>query len=686
MNTLVIIQARMGSTRLAGKVLMDIAGRPVLEWVVRAARAIPGVNKVVVATSDEPQDGLIVDWCRTHGTPCYQGPEHDVLGRMAIAVRDIEPDLVIRLTADCPLLDPQVCGQVLELLLHSGADYATNSAPRRWPDGTDCEVLRANVLLEADALATSAFDREHVTPFIRDNRNRYRVESLPCPIPGLGLRRWTLDTAQDYDYICRLSQHLDPDRPPAYIEVLAAERELGTSVDPEPRGGEQQFDRAAKGAGDNSANRSFAESAALLDRAIKSIPLGTQTFSKAHTQFPQGNSPHFLTHGRGGRVWDVDGNRYVDLVLGLLPVVLGYCDADVDEAIGRQLREGISFSLATRLEAELAERLIEIIPCAEMVRFGKNGTDATSAAIRLARAFSGRERVAVCGYHGWQDWYIGSTTRRKGVPVATQELTHKFPYNDIAALERLLESHRDQFAAVIMEPMSIEEPVEGYLENVREITHKHGALLVFDEIITGFRFALGGAQSYFGVTPDLACFGKAMGNGMPISAILGRAEVMAEMEEAFISGTFGGETLSLAAAIAVIDKMRREPVIETTWQKGENLAAEINTLIGAHDLADVVSLQGKPCWTLINVKNHVGAPAAAIKTLFNREMLAHGVLIGASNNLCYAHDQADMAEVVEAYAQTLGIIGEHLKSGDLEARLDCPVITPVFEVRGAASK
>ena len=224
----------------------------------------------------------------------------------------------------------------------------------------------------------------------------------------------------------------------------------------------------------------------------------------------------FLTHGQGARVWDVDGNEYVDLVSALMPVVLGYNDPDVNYAVRNQLDKGVIFSLATELEAQLSEKLVEVIPCAEKVRFGKNGSDVTTAAIRVARAYTGRDKVIVCGYHGWQDWYIGSTTRNKGVPEAVQGLTYKVPYNDLDAVENLLKENPDQFAALIMEPMNVAEPAPNYLNDLKALLHKHGALLIFDEVITGFRFSIGGAQELFGVTPDLASFGKAMGNGMPI--------------------------------------------------------------------------------------------------------------------------------------------------------------------------
>ena len=222
-----------------------------------------------------------------------------------------------------------------------------------------------------------------------------------------------------------------------------------------------------------------------------------------------------------------------------MPVVLGYRDPDVDDAVRRQLDLGITFSLATELEAEVAEKLVDAVPCAEMVRFGKNGSDATTGAVRVARAATGREIVAVCGYHGWHDWYVGSTTRNKGIPKAVQGLTEQFEYNNLGSLQSLFDKHPGRIAAVIMEPMNMIEPEDGFLQSVAALTRKEGAILIFDEIITGFRFARGGAQEYFGVTPDISAFGKALGNGMPIAAVVGRREIMMEMEEIFFSSTFG---------------------------------------------------------------------------------------------------------------------------------------------------
>jgi glutamate-1-semialdehyde aminotransferase len=398
-------------------------------------------------------------------------------------------------------------------------------------------------------------------------------------------------------------------------------------------------------------------------------------------QYPEGHAPLFLTHGEGGRVWDVDGNEYVDLVCALMPVVLGYRDPDVDEAVRRQLTKGISFSLATTLEADLAERLVDLIPCAEMVRFGKNGTDATSATIRLARAYTGRDRVMVCGYHGWQDWYIGATARSKGVPERVRALTHMVPYNDLDAVATLFSRYKGEFAAIIIEPMNSAEPGPGFLQSLKDIAHENGALLVFDEVITGFRFALGGAQALFGVTPDIAAFGKALGNGMPISAVVGRAEIMAQMEEIFFSGTFGGEALSIAAAIAVLDKMRREPVIDTLWRTGTVLADGARERIRRHGLEGVIALNGKAPWTILAFTDQPNARKDAIRTLFLREMLAHGILMISGHDVCYAHNAADCERILRAYDEVLPIVTAEIATGALEERLGIPPIAPIFRVR-----
>lgn len=683
MSTVAIIQARMGSTRFPGKVLETLGDSAILGWVVRAAEHTPSIDEVVVATTTDPSDDPIEAWCKENGISSYRGSVDDVLDRFAGAARQTEATSIVRLTSDCPLLDPDVCEQLLLLHTLSDADYSTNCDPATWPDGLDCEVMTAAALFEASEKASRPSDREHVTPYIRNRRRQFNVQLMVCPLPGLGGQRWTIDHSEDLEFVRAVVSHL-PDSttgPPRYtdvLKVLCQEPQL-TAINTGIIRNEG-LETSVTAESDTLVS-DFTLSQALLDKAQKVIPLGSQTFSKSHIQYPKSAAPMFITHGRGARVWDVDGNEYIDLVSALLPVILGYNDQDVDSAVRAQLNDGITFSLAAELETVLAERLIEIVPCAEMVRFGKNGTDATSATIRIARAATGRDHIAFSGYHGWQDWYVGATTRNKGVPSAVSDLSHVFPFGNMDALYELFRKHPGSIAAVIMEPANVAEPKPGYLDEVKEFVHKQNALLIFDEVITGFRLALGGAQEHFGVTPDLAAFGKAMGNGLPISAVLGRAEFMKEMEEIFFSSTFGGETLSLAASIAVIEKMQREPVIETLWQSGSAIAAGAEKKIHEAGLDDIITLNGMAPWKILAFGDHEKARKEAIKTLFVREMIKNGILLSASHNVSYAHTPAAIATVINAYGRALAVVADELATGKLEERLEGPAIEPVFTIR-----
>lgn len=419
----------------------------------------------------------------------------------------------------------------------------------------------------------------------------------------------------------------------------------------------------------------------FLERALRVIPLGSQTFSKSLTQYPYGVSPYFIVRGSGSRVWDVDGNEYIDFINSLASVTLGYNDPDVTAAVRTQLADGVIFSLPHPIEVEVAERIVDMVPCAEMVRFGKNGSDATSGAIRVARAHTGRERVAVCGYHGWQDWYIGSTARHRGVPQVTRDLTHSFTYNDADTLEKLLLEFPNEFAAIILEPMNVAEPQKNFLDAVARLARQHGALLVFDETITGFRYADGGAQEYFGVTPDLATFGKGLANGYPVSAVVGRREYMKQMEEIFFSFTFGGETLSLAASAATLDKLRRESVCAQLAAQGTKLLNGLNQRIATHGVGDFISTGGHPAWSFLIIKDTPYASQWELKSLLLQEFFARGILSLGTHNLSFAHQDADIERLLAVYDEVLPLLGAAGRDGKLAELLRCKPLEPLFKVR-----
>ncbi len=423
----------------------------------------------------------------------------------------------------------------------------------------------------------------------------------------------------------------------------------------------------------------YKKSEQLLNRALESIPLASQTFSKSLTQYPRGVSPFFIERGKGSKVWDVDGNEYVDFVNSLAAVTLGYCDEDVDKAVQAQMKRGVTFSLPHILEMEVAEKLIGIIPCAEKVRFAKNGTDATSASIRIARAYTGKEHIAVCGYHGWQDWYIGSTTRDLGVPKAVKELIHKFEYNNFESLEKIFQEQ--ELACVIMEPMNIEYPQDNFLKKVKELVHKNNALLIFDETVTGFRYSLGGAQELFNVIPDLATFGKGMANGYPLSAVVGSNKVMQKVEDIFFSGTFGGETLSLAATSKIIDKYEKEGVAKCIAEVGVYLLEQLNQLIDDKNLSGIFWTSGHPSWSFLHIKEQEGYGAFEIKTFFLQEMFKRGILTLGSHNISYSHTKKVVDQLLEAYTEVLPMIEKNIKNQTLLENIQGDILQPLFKVR-----
>jgi glutamate-1-semialdehyde-2,1-aminomutase len=424
--------------------------------------------------------------------------------------------------------------------------------------------------------------------------------------------------------------------------------------------------------------RTLGRSSELLGRARELIPGASQTLSKGPTQWVQGVAPSYLERGRGAHVWDVDGNRYLDFPMALGPIILGHCHPAVDAAIGEQLRSGITFTLPHPLEIEVAERIVGLVPHVERVRFAKSGSDATSAAVRLARAHTGRDHVIVTGYHGWHDWYIGSTARRRGVPEAVRALVHHVPFGDLPALEAALERRPQQVACVVCEPVGALEPAPALLREVVSLSRRHGALAVFDEVITGFRLAPGGAQEHFGVQADLVCFGKALGNGMPISALAGPADLMAGLEDVFFSGTHAGETLSLAAARATLDVLAGEPVHEHLWRLGRRLQEGVAAAIEHHGLDGWVSCSGAAPWTIVSVRepDRDGATLPA-KSLLQQEMLKRGVLFNGSNFISYAHTDADVDTAIEAYAAALAVLAAALPDG-LDDHLEGPPLTPAF--------
>ncbi len=425
---------------------------------------------------------------------------------------------------------------------------------------------------------------------------------------------------------------------------------------------------------------SYEKSDELLKRAVKVTPLGAQTYSKSYRYYCQGDSPSFIDRGEGCYLYDVDGNKFIDFVCALGPITIGYNVEEINDAVKAQLDKGISFSLQAEAEVELAEKIIEIIPCAEMVRFVKNGGDATTAAIRLARAYTERDLVALSGYHGMHDWSIGSTENNKGIPKAISDLTKTFEYNNIESLEELFNRYPDEIAAVILEPIQANGPKDDFLQKVKELTHKHGAVLIFDEVVSGFRYALGGASEYYGIVPDMAAFGKGMGNGLPISAVAGKKEIMKQIEEGiFVSTTFGGEALSMAGSLAALEILEKPGVYEHIWNLGTILKEGLEKLIDKYELNDVILVSGLPPHCGVEFEDVGSLDYLDINSIYSQAMIHNGIITVGINNINLSHTEEEINAYLKAAEEGMINIKKAIEQDSIEGILIGKKVDPVFK-------
>ncbi len=412
----------------------------------------------------------------------------------------------------------------------------------------------------------------------------------------------------------------------------------------------------------------------LYEKALNLIPSTTQTLAKGPQQNIKGIAPKYLQKGKGSHVWDVDGNEYIDFNMGIGPLSLGYAYPKVDEAIKKQLEDGITFSLMHPLEVEVAELINEIVPNAESIRYSKTGADVTSAAIRVARAYTGKNKILCCGYHGWHDWYISVTDRNKGIPGVIRDLTFTINYNDIQSVKDSIDS---DIAAIILEPFVFEPPKDNFLKELRKLCDENGILLIFDEMWTGFRIALGGAQEFFGVSADLAVFSKAVANGMPLSILTGRNEIMKVLdEEVFFYTTFGGEALSLAAAKATIEELRDKNVPQFLAEQGKKLKDGYNK-IAAKLSMNYTKCIGYDCRSLITFDAKAGNPLE-IKSLVQQEMIKRGILWGGFHNMCYSHADEDIDYTLKVYEEVLPILKKAVDENTIKENLKGDPVTTVF--------
>lgn len=424
----------------------------------------------------------------------------------------------------------------------------------------------------------------------------------------------------------------------------------------------------------------FDKSEELLARELKVSPLAAQTFSKSYRYFCRGTAPSYVEYGKGCYLYDIDGNEFIDFMCALGPITVGYNDERINKAVAQQLEKGASFSLQHPVEVELAEKVCQIIPCAEMVRFVKNGGDATTAAIRLARAYTGKDMILMSGYHGMHDWSIGASENGKGVPKAVCDLTKTFKYNDVGDLKNKLEENKGKVAAVILEPIQSNGPLDGYLESVKELTHSYGAVLIFDEVVSGFRYALGGASELYGVVPDMASFGKGMGNGFAISAVAGKRELLKQIEEGvFVSTTFGGDSLCMAAALKTIEILSTPGFYEYIWKLGTMMKDRIQELINKYNIEDVVAVSGLPPHCGVSFEGKGELSYLDINSVYAKVMLEEGILVENICNLNSSHTEKEIQLYLNATDRAFSLIRQSLDENSVEKILGTNRINPVFK-------
>jgi len=642
MRTVAIVQARMGSTRLPSKVMSPIVGKPLIELLLTRLSNAQSIDEIVVATSIDTRNDILAKHVESIGYKVFRGSENDVLDRYFRAAIASSADVIVRITGDCPLIDPAIVDSTVSLRIESGADYASNTAPPSFPDGLDTEVFTMSSLAIAHAQATTTAQREHVTPFIRES-GQFRTANLISTI-DMSSMRWTVDEPADFEVVKSVFEHFAPRKDFQFSDIIAL-----TKTNPELFAGNQHLIRnegATLGTGQK-----------LWKRAKNIIPGGNMLLSKRSEMFLPEQWPAYFSRAKGCQVWDLDGRQYTDMsIMGIGTNILGYGHPEVDDAVRSTIDFGNMSTLNCPEEVYLAERLIELHPWADMVRLARSGGEANAIAIRIARAAVGKSTVAICGYHGWHDWYLAANLgddenlaghllpglSPNGVPENLRGTVVPFSYNNIEELAEIIAA--GDVGVIMMEVSRSEGPADGFLQQVREIATKNGIVLMFDECTSGFRQTFGGLHKMYDVEPDMAMFGKALGNGYAITAVIGRREIMEAAQTSFISSTFWTERIGPTAALKTLEVMDNCKSWDLITKTGLEITKRWKDLAAKYGLE--ITTGGLPSLTNFTFTS---ANNLTYKTLITQEMLANGFLASNSVYVSTAHSP----EIVDEYFANL---------------------------------
>lgn len=663
MTVIAIVQARTSSSRLPGKVLLPIGGKAMILYQLQRLQRCRRLDRLVLATSDHKSDDTLARVVSEAGYEVFRGDLEDVLERFRACCEQVKATTVVRLTGDCPLSDPALIDELVEAFVNGDWDYLSNSADENQltvPDGFDAEVFRAELLELASKGAKLPSEREHVTPWFRSDSaglhwGHYRHQ------PMRPYYRVTVDDPVDLEVVRAVVEALEPQDPffgvDAVVSYLEENTELTTRNQATVRneGFLKSLAQDASQAQPVAMNEGQGQE--MWCRAKCVIPGGNMLLSKRAEMFLPDQWPAYFSRAKGCRVWDLDGRELIDMsIMGVGTNLLGYGHPEVDAAVAATIAAGNMSTLNCPEEVWLAERLVGLHPWAEMARFARSGGEANAIAIRIARAATGRDTVAICGYHGWHDWYLATNLQNdsgleehllpglepNGVPAGLAGSVQPFSFNQLNQLESIARKHN--LAAVKMEVQRSDPPAEGFLRGVRELCNRQGIVLIFDECTSGFRESFGGIHLKYGIDPDMAMFGKALGNGYAITATIGRRAVMEAAQRTFISSTFWTERIGPSAALKTLDVMEREQSWRKVTKTGERIRAAWQNAADRYNLE--IKLGGLA--SLSNFSFATRDPIAT-KTLFTQEMLKRGFLAGPACYASIAHTEV----IIERYLDAL---------------------------------
>jgi glutamate-1-semialdehyde aminotransferase/spore coat polysaccharide biosynthesis protein SpsF (cytidylyltransferase family) len=630
-KVLAIIQARYNSTRFPGKVVKKINNKTILEILIRRLSRSKHISKIIVACSNNRNDKAIVAICKKLGVNYFIGSENDVLNRFYHAAKKYRGINIARITADCPLIDPKIVDDVISNFFLKNADYSSNVNPPTFPDGLDVEVFKFSVLKEAYINAKKSTDREHVTPFIINNK-KFKKFNLKNSI-DYSFLRLTLDETKDLILIEKIIKYFRNNLNFSLKNILDLYRN------------KKNFflinSHLVRNEGYN-----LNAGQKMWKRAKNVIPGGTMLFSKNPDLFLPKFWPAYFEKTKGCNVWDLEGRKYFDFsMMGVGTNILGYSRNEVDDAVRKVIDKGNMSTLNSREEILLAEKLIQMHPWAGKARFARTGGEAAAIAVRIARAATGKDKVAICGYHGWHDWYLSANLSHsqnlnshlmrnlpiEGVQKNLKNSAFVFEYNNFDQLKKIVS--QNNIGTVIMEVSRNEPPKKNFLENVRKLTKNKNIVLIFDECTSGFRETFGGLHLKYKINPDIVTFGKALGNGYAVNAVLGTESVMDYANSTFISSTFWTERIGSVAGLKTLEIMEKIKSWKTISSLGRKIKIKWEALAKKHKLKlTIQGLDALPRFDFDNKNN------LYYKTFIAQEFLKKKILASNSIYLCTEHN------------------------------------------------